>query len=281
MQLVDELPDLVCRLRVDGTLQYVNLAYAEYFDRLPGQLIGTNFLDLVPDDVRADAERVFAAACELTPQRPTRESEHRGGDGPGLVRWQHWVDKAVFDSRNRVIELLCVGRDVTERRAMEQQIRYHARYDSLTGLVNRRGILESLDQAVTACAAGESDLGLLYIDLDDFKVVNDLLGHRAGDQLLSDVAAALDRSVRGTDAAGRIGGDEFIVICSPIESIEELHEIAGRIADRLHRLPRPIGASFGAVLLQPDESVDALLHRADEAMYAVKQQRMRLRRLGA
>ena len=272
-ELVDDLPDLVCRISPEGTLLYVNRAYAAYFGRTVADLLGTNFLDLVPEELRHDALRDLESATSLTPTHPTRASEHRGGDLDGRQRWQHWVDKARFDDDGRMCDLLAVGRDVTERHRLEQQIHYHARHDWLTGLVNRRCTIEAIERAVAEASDDGRTIGLLYIDLDDFKFVNDRFGHRTGDRVLVDVARVLARCVRLTDAVGRLGGDEFVVLCSPIAAPEELDEITARIGERLAVMPRPMSASIGSVVFRPGESVDELLHRADQAMYVTKQLR--------
>ena len=275
---MEDFPDLVCRIAPDGVLLYVNLSYAAYFGRPRASLIGISFLELVPDDVVHDVAANLADIAALSPESPVRIAEHRGGDWNGTHRWQQWVDKAHFDADGTLVELLCVGRDVTDRVRAEQQIRYHSRHDALTGLVNRRCTLEAIDAAIAEAGRTSHPLGLLYIDLDGFKEINDRHGHRAGDRVLSDVAGVLARSVRQSDAAGRLGGDEFVVVCTAIETMVDLDDVADRITERLAGMVRPIRASIGAVILRPGETADDLLHRADGAMYADKQRRRLERR---
>ena len=269
-EVVDELPDLVCRFAPDGVLRYVNKAYARYFGSTPEALVGTNFLDLVPADERDGAERALDAIRELTPTSPTRTTEHRGGDRDGTRRWQQWVDKALFDEHGNIIDLLAVGRDTTERHSAEEQLRYHSQHDQLTGLLNRRCTLQALDAAISEATGNGQRLGLVFIDLDEFKEVNDQFGHRAGDQLLAEVGCLLIDAVRESDVVGRIGGDEFVVVCPKVHAFDELTAITMRIGDRLASLARPRTASCGIALREPGESADDLLHRADQAMYAAK-----------
>ena len=147
-QVVDELPDLVCRFAPDGTLLYVNQAYASYFASTPDALTGTNFLDLVPPDGREQAEAALRAVAFLTPAEPTRTTVHRGGDRDGVARWQEWADKARFDDAGALVDLLAVGRDVTERRCTDEMLRYLSERDPLTELLNRRATLDALDRAI-------------------------------------------------------------------------------------------------------------------------------------
>jgi diguanylate cyclase (GGDEF)-like protein/PAS domain S-box-containing protein len=271
-ELVDELPDLVCRLSLDGTLLYVNKAYADYFGSTPEALVGTNYLDLVPEETRADAAAALAAVVHLTPERPVRVTEQRGGDSGDVQRWQRWVDKAVFDGSGRVVGTIAVGRDVTERRRADAQLAYHARHDPLTGLVNRRCTLEFLEDAVQRSELEGSFLGLLYVDLDGFKLVNDRFGHREGDQLLVDVAGALAGLAERCALVGRVGGDEFVVVCTQGDR-DVLDTLVAAVATRLVALGHPITASVGVVVRAPGETVDELMHRADVAMYATKAER--------
>ena len=276
-ELIDELPDLVCRYLPDGTLLYCNRAYAAHHLKTVDELIGTNFLDLVPGHVRPELTDALTRLRQLRPGDPVPFNEHRSPDGLGRTRWFQWIDKAIFDGDGRIVEFLSAGRDVNDRREAEDRIAFNARYDELTGLVNRRAILEELDRAVVRAKAREHSLGLLFVDLDGFKRVNDDLGHNVGDQFLAAIGATLAESVRAGDLVGRIGGDEFVVVCTDLGSLAHLLGAADRIRGRLAALTPPCRASIGAALLRPDEDGAALLHRADAAMYEQKA----LRREGA
>ena len=269
-ELVDELPDLVCRYLADGTLVYVNRAYATYHRQAAEELIGRSFLDLVPDEVRPDVAAALVTLKNLSRQNPVQVNEHRSGDGFGRIRWHQWIDKAVFDDDGNITEFLSAGRDVTERREAEQRIAFTARYDELTGLVNRRAILEELDRAVARATSRARSLGLLFLDLDGFKKINDELGHQAGDEFLAAIGATLAAAVRSDDLVGRIGGDEFVVVCSDIGSFPQLRGAAERLRARLGRMEPQCQASFGAAMLEPGDDGASLLQRADTAMYEEK-----------
>lgn len=150
-----------------------------------------------------------------------------------------------------------------------------ARIDALTELANRRGMEEHLEQVTRRAARERNDYGVLWIDVDHFKQINDVEGHQFGDEALQAVAAVLTDCIRAYDLAARWGGDEFLVVMNPCRA-EDLEFVARRICEDVRQLePGTPGAgritvSIGAAVGRPDEETDTVLHRADEAMYAVK-----------
>jgi diguanylate cyclase (GGDEF)-like protein/PAS domain S-box-containing protein len=167
--------------------------------------------------------------------------------------------------------------DVTERKRAEASAIAMAERDQLTGLLNRRGIEHRLDDALRVMRAG-SGLALMLIDLDGFKQVNDSLGHEAGDRVLASVARQLEHVVRRTDLVARIGGDEFIVVLSELESMDTARFIAAKVVSTLGRpvelgdgVVARIGASVGVAYTgSSSESAESLMRRADDAMYDAK-----------
>ncbi|MEE1999891.1 diguanylate cyclase [Alkalimonas sp. MEB108] len=165
-----------------------------------------------------------------------------------------------------------------------QQIRRLAFYDSLTGLANRRLLEEHLLQAIAASQRSQKFAGLMFIDLDNFKPVNDLFGHKVGDSLLVEVASRLQQSIRSADTVARFGGDEFVVLIREIDADEskartQLELLANKIQQRLqHPYPLPkarmhqCSSSIGLVLFKGETSSDELLRQADSAMYAAKKE---------
>jgi diguanylate cyclase (GGDEF)-like protein len=152
--------------------------------------------------------------------------------------------------------------------------------DPLTGLLNRRAFDEAIERELATAAAAGLTTGLLYIDLDKFKAINDTLGHAAGDELLVEVANRLRACIRGGDIAARLGGDEFALLLSNLP-LEDGEEVAQRVADRavaslcepvqLAGAPRRIGGSIGVTVGEAGE-VDptTIVARADAAMYEAK-----------
>ncbi len=168
-------------------------------------------------------------------------------------------------------------RDVSERKGLEEELKHQAFHDALSGLANRALFRDRLEHALARAARSRSSLAVLFLDLDDFKLVNDSLGHAAGDDLLVAVAGRLAKSLRAGDTAARFGGDEFAVLLEEISGLDEACEVADRIIAEL-RVPLAIEdrevqvhASIG-IAISPigDEDPAELLQAADVAMYAAK-----------
>ena len=177
-------------------------------------------------------------------------------------------------------EILIVGRDVTERRKLEDRLKRQALHDSMTGLPNRMLFFEQLGRALNDERRGgePSTVALLLLDLDDFKKINDTLGHSAGDALLTEVARRLSQCLRGSDLSSRLGGDEFAVMIRELGHPDQAWEVATRILERIRR-PfvvegteiRP-SASLGIVVSDREESTEVMYRNADLALYRAKRQ---------
>jgi diguanylate cyclase (GGDEF)-like protein/PAS domain S-box-containing protein len=207
--------------------------------------------------------------------------------GPGAterVGWRmrheegRWVDVEVvatnLTDEQPVQGLLLSCRDISASKAFEEQLRHRAFHDPLTQLPNRALLLDRIEQAM---ARDRRTIALLFVDLDDFKVVNDTLGHAAGDALLIAVAARLRGCLRSADTAARLGGDEFALLLEEVVDPAEGERVAARVLDTmrrpfsLHGEPVHVNVSVGLVAAEARSmSVDELLRRADFAMYAAK-----------
>src|SRR5712672_68738 len=166
--------------------------------------------------------------------------------------------------------------DITERRRVEDRITHLAHYDALTDLPNRALFHEQLKRELARIVPGEQ-LAVLYIDIDEFKSVNDTLGHLIGDQLLKSVAVSLGRCVRGTDFVARLGGDEFAIVQTAVRTVDDVTELVTRVLDAIRRPYECLGhqvttdASIGVALApQHGAELDQILKNADLAMYAAK-----------
>ncbi len=183
----------------------------------------------------------------------------------------------IRDRNGRTVGAVVVFRDVTKERRLKRALSFQASHDALTGLINRREFDSRLQAAVQGARDGDGTHALLYVDLDQFKVVNDTCGHPAGDRLLRDVTALLQQQVRSADVIARLGGDEFGILVQHC-TLEQ----ATRIADQIRQAVRDyrfswndhatsIGASIGVVpITQDSENVASLLSAADIACYAAK-----------
>jgi diguanylate cyclase (GGDEF)-like protein len=171
----------------------------------------------------------------------------------------------------------CLVRDLSEQKLLESQLSHQALHDALTGLPNRTMLIDRLDQALARTRRHRRTCGVLYVDLDRFKTVNDSFGHAGGDLYLIEAARRIRAAVRETDTVARFGGDEFVVLCEDLEGVHSVTYVAERIIAALH-VPFPLGndvaqvsASIG-IALSPDgsEDADGFLDKADIAMYRAK-----------
>ncbi|MEL6337966.1 MAG: GGDEF domain-containing protein [Pseudomonadota bacterium] len=171
-----------------------------------------------------------------------------------------------------------IDADISSLERSREEMTHSALHDALTGLPNRRYLDEFLGKTLASASRNKQTVGLLHIDLDKFKEVNDTLGHEAGDTVLKAVTKTLLATIRNADFAARVGGDEFVIIAPSVNSIEGLGILSERLVRRLST-PIPyddelcqVGASIGIALARPDTRLSAseLIRRADEALYSVK-----------
>lgn len=211
-----------------------------------------------------------------------RELEIRDRDADGRVYWISTSGAPIFDSHGIFKGYRGIGRNITERKEAEEKIERLAFYDVLTDLPNRRLLMDHLQHAVAACARNGAHGALLFIDLDNFKDLNDTRGHDVGDLLLQQVAQRLKASVRASDTVARLGGDEFVVLLEDLgNTMEEASLQAERVGKKiLQQLNSPYELkavehhstpSVGITLIHEQrQSVDELLKQADLAMYEAK-----------
>jgi len=255
--------------------------------RQPGDAIASGelfFACVHPEDRALMRERTH----EALRLRSELLLEHRVLDPTGSVR--HVRQRGVLQEFDGVRRVLGTVQDVTEQARALEGLRYLANLDGLTGLANRRHFQERLETVITAAAKHDHPVALLYLDLDQFKRINDTLGHSVGDELLKTVAESLVRNVRPSDEVGRVhiqteapeisrlGGDEFTVLLSKLNAPDEAGDVAIRILNAL-RQPVSIGGheiavtgSVGIALFPEDGTdIDSLMKNADRAMYAAKE----------
>lgn len=271
--LLSSSPDLTYIIEPNGNLLYANKAFADVFNRTPGELAGTNFLSLCVPFVNDLEKRIR----QVVASRKTYRSEMCANLAVGDGRTFEYLLVPVLNQAGRCEAIAGSARDITERKASAERIRHCANHDALTDLPNRSLFRERLQQEIKHGARTGLPLCLLYIDLDGFKDVNDRLGHPAGDQLLQQVAARISCCVRETDTVARPGGDEFTVILTDVTDPAHIDTIAAKI---IGELGRPftlaagdvnISASIGIALCPKNgQTPDELVQNADDAMYASK-----------
>jgi diguanylate cyclase (GGDEF)-like protein len=169
-------------------------------------------------------------------------------------------------------------RDFSVRKALEDELRHQAFHDALTGLANRALFEDRLTLALAGARRQEHSFAVLFLDLDEFKAINDAFGHSRGDELLRDVAMRIGEIIRPTDTAARLGGDEFAVLVEALENDGDAYEVAQRILAALawsfvldgHELR--VTASVGMAICDGSETIEDVLRRADMAMYSAKRE---------
>jgi diguanylate cyclase (GGDEF)-like protein/PAS domain S-box-containing protein len=272
--LVQYASDIITILEADGTVRYISPAVERVMGYKPEEQKGTTAFDSVHPDDRERALATFAEALKRAGLHPPLEFRvpHKDGSWRNL---EHVVNNLLDEPAVRGV--VVNSRDVTERKALEEQLRHQAFHDPLSGLPNRALFMDRLEHALTRANRRGGRVAVLFTDLDNFKVINDSLGHKAGDQLLVAVAERLKACLRPWDTAARFGGDEFTILVEDVASVGEAVRIAERIAD-IMQLPFALEdqevfatASTGIALNSPTQERPAdLLRHADLAMYRAK-----------
>lgn len=271
---LNNMPHGLCMFRGDGQLAVMNHRFGEMMD-LPENLVqgGTRARDVIAACV--EARSISAASGELiiADIKTSQPKEIITSDpDPQRNRSLSWTVQPMADGG--AVVLL---EDITERRSAEARISHLARYDELTALPNRLHFRDEIERLLAISQHSERLSALLFVDLDQFKQVNDTLGHPCGDQLLCAVANRLREMLRPEDFVARFGGDEFVVFQQNINTAEDAASLARRIVERLSERYRidnhlvEIGASVGIALTSPEcVSADTLLKNADMALYRAK-----------
>jgi diguanylate cyclase (GGDEF)-like protein len=270
---LNNMPHGLCMFAADGRLAVMNHRFSEMMN-LPDDIMhrGASAEHIVSACVNADAISATSGKMILAEIENTQARDIITTD-PDAVRGRSlsWTFQPMA-SGGAVVLL----EDITERRNAEARITHLARYDELTALPNRVNFRDEIEHLLAVPHDGEQLSALLFIDRDQFKQVNDTLGHPCGDQLLCTVADRLRAMLRPEDFVARFGGDEFVVFQQNIRSNEEAAGLARRIVDRLSERYQvdnhlvEIGASVGIAMTSPDMSADTLLKNADMALYRAK-----------
>jgi diguanylate cyclase (GGDEF)-like protein/PAS domain S-box-containing protein len=228
---------------------------------------------LHPDDQEADRQ---ARALLLSGDREHLTVERRFVRGGGGIIWTQYALGLVRDDHGDPVSFVAQVQDISRMRRAMQALEYQATHDSLTGLFNRRELTMRLRERLAAAAVSGRRPAVLYCDVDRLKVINDDLGHAAGDALLQAAGRRLAGSVRTTDLVARVGGDEFVVVLDDVAGVAEAVQIAEDIRRSVSSaVPFDGGVlqstmSIGVLLAESDADVDSVLRDADAALYAAK-----------
>ncbi|MEA2499004.1 MAG: hypothetical protein QOH26_1409 [Actinomycetota bacterium] len=236
----------------------------------------SSFLDLIHHE---DRPRVEAAIGTAANTGGKLEYECRLIRGDGVCRVIHTLGEVSVDTNGVFVRMVGTCQDITERKALEQEVEYQAFHDALTGLANRALFLNRIDHALALRDRIGTDVSILFMDLDGFKAVNDSLGHAAGDDLLREVARRLNESLRPSDTVARIGGDEFAVLLegSNVEGARRaVKRVQSAIEEPLTLSERDliVRSSIGIAAAEGSVTAEELLRDADIAMYAAKNKKL-------
>ncbi|MGO1461096.1 MAG: diguanylate cyclase domain-containing protein [Marinobacter sp.] len=265
-------PDPTYLVDISGRIVFANPATTALLGAPVDRLRGVAVFDLWPEK-NHDLRRQFKTVIEM---KETFRGEVTVSE-ESEKRWYEYTYSPVLDANGQVEAIAGVARDITERRIFEAEILRHANYDLLTDLPNRRLFHDRFDQQIRRSERTGAPFALLFIDLDNFKAVNDVQGHDAGDQVLKQAAKRIVASVRSEDTVARLSGDEFTVILLDIADIEPIKLIAQNIINELEEpydigvgAPRVSGSIGVARYPQDGNSPNQLLRHADQAMYHAK-----------
>ena len=269
--LVHQSSDVITLVSPDGTVRYQSPAITRLLGYAPDELVGRTLVTLLhPEDVDETLAALRdPAAAGIGPTITARLRHARGG-------WRHVESTVTYRGSAGLGGLVLTTRDVSARKNLERRLSHQAFHDALTGLANRAQFTERADEAIARHRDHRTGLGVLFVDLDDFKGVNDSLGHVVGDELLVAAAGRLSTLSRPGDTVARLGGDEFALLI-PDVGAAELAVVAGRIAEAFSRpfalagRSVIVGASIGLATADADVRCAAdLLRNADLAMYRAK-----------
>jgi diguanylate cyclase (GGDEF)-like protein/PAS domain S-box-containing protein len=270
--LVQDTSDAILIVGDDGMVRYATPSAATIFGNVIVE--GVPLPDLVQDDEREDLGRALARMREHAGRRSYFEELRITRRDGVSVRVQ--VRCSDLRAESTVGGLVLTLRDVTEQHQLEEELKHRAFHDALTGLPNRLLFQDRAARGLAATRRGGTVAGVLFVDLDDFKVVNDTMGHSVGDELLVAAAARLSSVVRDSDMAARLGGDEFAVLVEGVPDSAAVDAFAERIVTAFGQ---PFTLAAGSVLstatvgvatTQDSADVDELLRHADLALYAAK-----------
>jgi diguanylate cyclase (GGDEF)-like protein/PAS domain S-box-containing protein len=257
---------------LEGIAQKVNQQVCNFLGRTREELVGQSWFDFTsPDEIPSD--EVMASIRAAGTKSYAFDRRYVRADGQDVRASLHVI--TVRDEEGVPLYLYSHILDTTELRKREEEIAHLATHDSLTGLPNRALLTDRLAQSLARTTRNKSVVNVMFVDVDDFKEINDTLGHNYGDELLVHVATQIAHAIRPEDTVARFGGDEFVVICEGVKN-GEMDTIAKRVLDAVHE-PLSLGGddirvtgSAGISVSNDHSTPESLLRSADFAMYRAK-----------
>jgi diguanylate cyclase (GGDEF)-like protein/PAS domain S-box-containing protein len=272
--LVQHSSDVITIVDADMVLRYVSPSIAQIFGHEPREIEGKRFSDLVhPEDV-PHARRFFASV--LSPDSVTAPAEWRMRNRDGVWRDVEVIGTNLLDEPT-VRGIVLNTRDISGQKALEHELKHQAFHDTLTGLANRALFLDRVTHALALARRHSGTIAVIFLDLDNFKTVNDSLGHAQGDMLLVQTSERMQHEMRTTDTIARFGGDEFAILIEDSSDEDAAMTVVNRV---LETMRKPfylegkevyISPSIGLAIAEAEHTASDLLRNADTAMYIAKQ----------
>ena len=272
--LYENAPDIFTTINRSGEILSINRAGARMLGYEISELVGESASKVIhPEDQRVVFDYI---GNQFDAPNPDQGIEYRKIRKDGSTFWVH--QRVTLDPDTQEPRLLVICRDVTDKRNLEEQLLYQATHDTLTNLINRREFERRLQRIASSVPEPGDDHALCFLDLDEFKIINDTCGHAAGDELLRQIAALLQGQMRSRDTLARVGGDEFAVLmeyCSMDRAVRLAEKIRMTVQDfQFHwRAQRfSIGVSIGILPIPANLNIADIIALADSACYTAKKE---------
>jgi diguanylate cyclase (GGDEF)-like protein/PAS domain S-box-containing protein len=267
--LLDQSSDPIFMFCEDGTYRYVNQAFADGVGKKLDEIIGYKIWDVFPQE---EADKRFAVVRWVFENGQMRVIEVRVPREDG-DRYYITTAKPILDEKNQVSSVICISKEITERKRMEDELRYVSTHDTMTGLYNRHFFQTEMDRTE---GSRSFPVSIVIADLDNLKVINDRSGHKTGDAVIVRAANLLKKSFRAGDIVARIGGDEFAVLLTETGAAE-LSDILSRLKTEIEdNRDELFDLSVGWATAKEGSSLADLMHQADIQMYKEKTRRKAL-----
>ena len=270
--VADNLPALVNSIDASGRMMFANRQHSTWLGMPLSRIEGQNIATLLSGPELETHQRYFDLA--LQGERSRWGFKRKLG---GETR--HFQAEYIPQAEDgHAVGVTCLVNDVTDTKLVEQRLSALARFDALTGLPNRTQLVERIERAIVHSDRSGAHIALMYLDLDNFKSINDSFGHGGGDAVLIEFGRRLAACVRQTDTVGRLAGDEFVILLEGLQSDSECTIVASKIIKAMERpfdiegVARIVTTSIGVASCTSNAAkVDGLLKHADEALYRAKQ----------
>lgn len=271
---IDQSPVSMIIADLNGTIEYVNPQFTKQtgYSAEEAKQLGIQ-RTLRQTDISDNGFTLWDTILSYNSWNNELHSQKKDGS----LYWEKITATPVVDSSGINTHILIIREDITAKKIHAEQMKFLATHDELTGIANRNLLHDRTNQAISKAKRSQKRVAILLLDLDRFKIINDSLGHRIGDQLLCAISERITQAVRESDTIARLGGDEFVALLSDLTSLDDIHHIADKILTNISKPYKlksreiTITASLGVSIYPEDgDSSEILIRNADVAMYKAK-----------